>query len=447
MRRRALLLGLSVVLSGACEQARQSALPYETSTVERRDISVIVSAAGVVEPLTTVEVKSKASGEVLKIHVETGDIVEQNALLVEIDPRTARNHLAQAEAELKAARARLAIAESQMDRASRLLESGTYTETDHDQTVLEFANSEAEVVTGQVNVENARIALEDTSIRAPIAGTIIEKRVETGNVISSPTQDVGGGTLLLKMANLNQVRVRSLVDETDIGKIREGVPAEVTVSAFPNQPLPGEVLKIEPQAIEEQNVTMFAVLVTLENRGGLLRPGMNAEVEVSIASRDDVLSLPITAIRTDRDFASTASILGLSEATLRQQVGSSEAAESAGDPGDQAQPATITLGSRSLTLPAGTNADEVRRIAATSVTDYKFGGNFWVVLERDGKHLAVRVRTGITDLDYVEIVEGLAASDSALLLPSTHLYETQEQLQRFITRRVGGVPGISENRR
>jgi multidrug efflux pump subunit AcrA (membrane-fusion protein) len=264
-----------------------------------------------------------------------------------------------------------------------------------------------------VNVENARIALEDASIRAPIAGTIIEKRVETGNVISSPTQDVGGGTLLLKMADLDQVQVRSLVDETDIGKVREGVPAEVTVAAFPNQPLPGEVLKIEPQAIEEQNVTMFAVLVTLENRGRLLRPGMNAEVEVSIASRDDVLSLPITAIRTDRDFASTASILGLSEATLRQQVGS------------------------------GVNADEVRR----SVTDYKFGGNFWVVLARDGKHLAVPVRTGITDLDYVEIVEGLAASDSALLLPSTHLYETQEQLQRFITRRVGGVPGISENRR
>jgi HlyD family secretion protein len=422
---RALLLWLCVALGG-CEPAAKPGPAYGTAIVERRDISVIVSAAGVVEPLTTVEVKSKASGEVLKIHAETGDIVEQYALLVEIDPRTARNRLAQAEAGLKAARAHLTIAKSQMDRASRLLDSGTYTEADHDQAFLVLANSEAEVVTAQVNVENARISLEDASIRAPIGGTIIEKRVETGNVISSPTQDVGGGTLLLKMADLNRVQVRALVDETDIGKVREGVPAKVTVAAFPNQPFPGEVLKIEPQAIEEQNVTMFAVLVTLANRGGLLRPGMNAEVEVSIASRSDVLSLPITAIRTDRDFASTASILALSETTLRQQVDSSEAAVSAGRGGEG----------------TGAGARE-----GTSETGYEFGGDFWVVLEHDGRYRAVRVRTGITDLDHVEIVDGVEVADSALLLPSTHLYETQEQLQRYATRRAGGVPGISEKRR
>jgi HlyD family secretion protein len=224
--------------------------------------------------------------------------------------------------------------------------------------------------------------------------------------------------------------VRALVDETDIGKVREGVPAKVTVAAFPNQPFPGEVLKIEPQAIEEQNVTMFAVLVTLANRGGLLRPGMNAEVEVSIASRSDVLSLPITAIRTDRDFASTASILALSEATLRQQVDSSEAAVGAGRGGEG--------------TGEGTGAGPRE---GTSETDYEFGGDFWVVLEHDGRYRAVRVRTGITDLDHVEIVDGIEVADSALLLPSTHLYETQEQLQRYATRRAGGVPGISEKRR
>lgn len=419
MRARALLLGLCTALATACVQGSESVPVYETASVERRDISVTVSAAGVVEPLTTVEVKSKASGEVLRIVAETGDVIEQDALLVEIDPRTARNRLAQAEAELKAAQARLAIAESQMNRASRLLESGTYTEIDYEQSLLEFANSKAEVVTGQVNVENARIALEDTSIRAPIAGTIIEKHVEVGNVISSPTQDVGGGTLLLKMADLDRVQVRSLVDETDIGKIRAGLPTEVTVAAFPNQPFSGQVLKIEPQAIVEQNVTMFAVLVTLENQGGSLKPGMNAEVEVSIASRNDVLAVPVMAIRTERDFEATASILALSEATLREQVGMDELVESAGDAAGKAVPGT----------------------------DYKFGGSFWVVSERDGQHVGVRVRTGITDLDYVEIVEGLAASDRALLLPSTHLYETQEQLQSYITRRVGGVPGLSRNRR
>ena len=85
--------------------------------------------------------------------------------------------------------------------------------------MLEFANAKAEVVRSQVAVENARIALDDTEVRAPVTGTIIEKNVEKGQVISSPTQDVGGGTELLKMADLRSVQVRALVDETDIGKI------------------------------------------------------------------------------------------------------------------------------------------------------------------------------------------------------------------------------------
>ena len=100
-----------------------------------------------------------------------------------------------------------------------------------------------------MELENTRIAMDDTEIRAPVSGTIIEKHVETGQVISSPTQDVGGGTLLLKMADLTSVQVRTLVDETDIGKISPGLGASVTVAAYPNQPFQGVVLKIEPQAI------------------------------------------------------------------------------------------------------------------------------------------------------------------------------------------------------
>ena len=88
--------------------------------------------------------------------------------------------------------------------------------------------------------QDARIAMDDTDVRAPIAGTIISKNVERGQVISSPTRDVGGGTVLLKMADLNLVQVRTLVDETDIGKVRPGARASVTVDAYPNQPFTGE---------------------------------------------------------------------------------------------------------------------------------------------------------------------------------------------------------------
>src|SRR5690606_30788974 len=130
---------------------------------------------------------------------------------------------------------------------------GIVIETEFETAELELANAEALVISRQVDLENAKIALDDTDIRAPISGIIIEKNVERGQVISSSTRDVGEGTILLKMADLSTVQVRTLVDETDIGKIRPGMPVTVRVAAFPNQPFSGEVLKIEPQAVVDQN--------------------------------------------------------------------------------------------------------------------------------------------------------------------------------------------------
>ncbi len=271
---------LAIILFAGCAQEDDIGPVYDTAGVERRTIEVAVSSAGIVEPLATVEVKSKASGEVLDLLVETGDTVSAGELMVSIDPRTVRNRFDQSEAELKAASSRLEIAETQKARVESLVGAGTLTQSDLEQSQLDLANAEAQVVTARVSVENARIAVDDTDIRAPIDGTVIFKPVEKGQVITSPTQDFSGGTMLLQMADLSAVQIRSLVDETDIGKIRPGMSASVSVAAYPNQPFPGEVIKIEPQAVVEQNVTMVAVLIAIQKRDGLLMPGMNAEVDV-----------------------------------------------------------------------------------------------------------------------------------------------------------------------
>jgi len=180
-----------VLLFGACESEPLKSLAplYDTAPVETRTIEVTVDAAGVIEPEITVEVKSKASGEILAMHAETGDVVDAGSLLVEIDQRTPRNRFAQAEAGLVAAKARRVIADTQMQRAKTLVESGTLTEADYEQSQLELANAQAEVIGMEVAVENERIAMDDTEIRAPITGTIIERSVEPGTVISSPTRD------------------------------------------------------------------------------------------------------------------------------------------------------------------------------------------------------------------------------------------------------------------
>lgn len=400
---------LSLLLAGACAEKEDIGPVYDTAGVSWRTLEVAVSSAGIVEPLATVEVKSKASGEVQGVHVETGDKVEEGSLVVSIDPRIVRNRLAQADAELKAAISRRDIAKTQKERVVSLVANGTLTQSDFEQATLDLANAEAQVVTSRVQVENARIAVDDTDIRAPISGTIIFKPVETGQVISSPTQDFSGGTLLLQMADLSEVQIRSLVDETDIGKIRPGMPAQVSVAAYPNQPFPGEVVKIEPQAVIEQNVTMFAVLVSIQNPDGLLLPGMNAEVEVSIVRADNVMTIPVMALRTRRDLDSTASILGRSVDDIKEALAGGE--------------------------------QEPRERGARAPTDYRFGGNFWVVLDTPDREIR-KVRTGVTDLDNVEIVSGLDESDRVLVLPSSHLLETQQDLQNFIKRRIRGVPGI-----
>ena len=201
---------LALGLTG-CEKPEEIVV-YESAPVVRRDIVVAVEAAGIIEPYLTVEVKSKASGEILSIQGETGDLVESGTALVRIDKRSPRNQLDQAAAELEAAKARRSIAEAQMRRSKTLFESRTINEVDYEQTTLEFANAKAEVIRSQVAVENARIALDDTEVKAPMTGTITEKLVEKGQVISSPSMDVGGGTLLLMMADLSSVQVNSLVD-------------------------------------------------------------------------------------------------------------------------------------------------------------------------------------------------------------------------------------------
>lgn len=416
-----LLLPVFLIGLSACADEEAVGPIYDVATAERRTIEVSVSSSGVVEPLAVVEVKSKASGEVLDVKVEVGDLVDAGTLLVSIDPRTVSNDLAQREAELKAALSRREIAQSQMERAESLLAKGTFTQIDLEQAALDLANSEADVVSGQVSVENARIAVDDTDVRAPITGTVIQKPVEMGQVISSPTRDVAGGSPLMQMADLSKVQIRALIDETDIGKIRPGMNAMISVAAYPNQPFPGDVIKIEPQAVIEQNVTMFAVLIAIDNSSGLLMPGMNAEVDVSIARSEDVVSVPIGALRTNRDIASTAGILGITEDTLRARLEPS---------------AELSGGRKELHREqAGGRRDGRQR----SQTDYRFGGNFWVVMNHSGD--VRKVRTGITDLDRVEIMDGLAESESVLILPSSHLVETQQELQNFINRRIG-VPGI-----
>ena len=242
--------------------------------------------------------------------------MEPGALLAEVDPRDVRNAFDQSQADLQVAQARAEISQAQLTRSEELLESGVISDQEHESRALDFANSRASVVRAETNFELAQLRLDDVIIRAPLAGTILEKNVEEGQVIQSASQNVSGGTTLVIMADLKFMQVRTLVDETDMGDIRAGMPATVTVEAYPQERFMGIVEKIEPQALVQQNVTMFPVIVQLDNDSGLLRPGMNAEVEIELAQESGVLLVPNNAVVTPEDVQPASVVLGLDTATI-----------------------------------------------------------------------------------------------------------------------------------
>ncbi|MFL5448816.1 MAG: efflux RND transporter periplasmic adaptor subunit [Gemmatimonadales bacterium] len=454
------LAALSATLAAAAffSSCKKEAPPvtYEAVPVERRDIVVSAQASGAIQPDTTVEVKSKASGEILQLSAETGQVVQRGAPLVRIDPRNARNALAQAQADLDVAKAKLTNATSQKQRADALYKSQSITEQEHEQALLDYADAKSQVVRSQVSVDNARIQLEDTDVRAPITGTILEKDVERGTVIASATSNVSGGTTLMKMANLNQVQVRALVDETDIGKLQPGQLASITVDAYPQHPFNGTVLKIEPQAQTEQNVTMFPVLIRIDNKEGLLRPGMNAEVEVHVGRRDDVLAVPNAALRTQRDVASAAQVLGLSPDDVQKQLtaarpGQSRDSASVRDSaagGDSAVHATLGASPTASGGTDGSSGPARRGFGGRSrgAQAQGVGSQYIVFVKRSGRPVPVGIRTGLTDMDYSEILSGLTASDSVLVLPSASLVQSQQDMRERFTRATGGgaVPGMQQ---
>jgi HlyD family secretion protein len=461
MRRRSVTLVLTAALAAAagCKKP-QPAVLYEPEPVSRRDIVVSAEANGSIQPIQIVAVKSRASGTILEMRAETGDMVHRGDTLVKVDRRDPTTAYNQAQADLEVAQAQAGNAAAQKKRADEMFAAGVLSEQDHDNANLTDANARAQLVRAQAGLQSALDALTDCNVLAPVDGTILVKNVEAGGVITSAVRDVSGGTVLLQMADLGTVEVQALVDETDIGKVQPGMPVVITVDAYPNRPFQGTVLKIEPQSTVSQNVTMFAVLVNIPNPEGLLRPGMNAEVAVQIGQRQNVLAIPTAALRTPRDVGSAAQVLGLEPKAVDRQLAMQDslsrmnpqpASRGAADPartgraveGGTVAPARAPAASAgAAAAPNGTH----RRFGEGN--NYQFGGSYIVFALRNGKPTPVRVTTGLTDMDFSEVVSGVTERDTVLLLPSASLVQQQADMRDRMQRFAGGaMPGMQQQAR
>ncbi|HEX6907549.1 MAG TPA: efflux RND transporter periplasmic adaptor subunit [Terriglobales bacterium] len=315
--------------------------PTKLAKVERGDLAKSVVATGKVEPITKVEIKSKASGIVKKLLVDAGDRVKKGQVLCELDREEIQAQVSSARAQLLASEAaeRGAVADlarakvdaegpdvpllkRAYERALRMAKEGVVSQSSLDdaQKNYELALNKQNVAKAQVLVLSAKekqagaqveqdkanlAQLEEqlsyTTITSPIDGVVLSRDVEMGDAVSSILVLGSSATLIMTLGDTSQVYVKGKVDESDIGKVYLGQPARIKVESFKDKTFHGQVTKIAPMGVEKDNVTTFEVRVSINNPGGELKANMTANAEVILEEHKNVLQIPEGALIYDKD--------------------------------------------------------------------------------------------------------------------------------------------------
>jgi HlyD family secretion protein len=313
--------------------------PSRLATAERGAMVRSVVATGKVEPVTKVEIKSKANGIIEKLLVVVDQLVEPGQILAELDKENLTARLREARANLQAAEAAHAGAQAQLEknqieaeapdvafarrnvqRSEQLFEQKLVSQSSLDEarSLLEQAENRQRAAAGQLvvararvveatanvaqaraNVERAEEELANSTIRAPIRGTVLTRDVEVGSPVSSILNLGANATLVMTLGDIQRVFVRGKVDEADIGEVRLGQKARITTETFRERVFEGRVTQISPIGVEKDNVTTFAVEVSIDNPGKELKANMTANAEIVLEQLPESLILPEGAVTYD----------------------------------------------------------------------------------------------------------------------------------------------------
>ncbi|MCK6554171.1 efflux RND transporter periplasmic adaptor subunit [Candidatus Binatia bacterium] len=281
---------------------------YTFETVDRGPIAAVVTATGTVNPVTTVQVGTYVSGPIRDIDVDFNSPVRKGQRVAKIDPapfvvkvERAEANLANARARIDKARADLALKQLTFDRNLGLRAKNLISQQDVDtarsnldQARAQLALEEAGVKQAQADLDEARINLAYTDITSPVDGVVVSRNVDVGQTVAASFQTP---TLFLIAEDLTRMQVNASVSESDIGTIHSDQQATFAVDAYPGKPFAGTVTQVRNAPITVQNVVTYDVIVEVDNTGMELKPGMTANVTIVTAERDDVLRVPLRALR------------------------------------------------------------------------------------------------------------------------------------------------------
>ena len=335
------VLIIVVVVLVAATRGSTKIDPSKLAKVERGDLAKSVVATGKIEPITNVEVKSKASGIVQKLLVDYGDRVQKGQILAELDKEQILAQVNQQKASLQAAEAAAHAADADLqhakvdaegpdipmlkrayERAQKMAKDGVVSDStlDDAQKNYEMAVNKQEL--GRANVVSATSKLKqaeaqvaqasaqldekqkeflNSTIVSPIDGVVLSRDVEVGSAVSSILVLGSSATLVMTLGDIREVYVKGKVDESDIGKVYLGQPARIKVESYKDKTFSGKVTKISPMGVEKDNVTTFEVRVSIDNSSGELKSQMTANAEVLLEEHKGILMVPEGALIYDKD--------------------------------------------------------------------------------------------------------------------------------------------------
>lgn len=291
----AVIIGVLVAL-GWFGPWRAKAKPaqYREAAVSRGPIQSQVSATGTLNPVDQVEVGSQVSGTLAKVNVDYNDRVRQGQVLAQIEPSLFRAALSEANAAIEKARVQLADGERGLKRAKELVAQGLISNTDLETAQATVDSRRADLSQAQASAERARVNMANTTITAPISGTVISRNIDVGQTVAASLQ---APNLFTLARDLTEMELESRVDEADIGQVEDGMPISFTVDAYPDRVFEGHVRQIRAEPITEAGVVSYIVVSRVPNMDSKLLPGMTANVTIVSASRPDALKLPNAALR------------------------------------------------------------------------------------------------------------------------------------------------------
>lgn len=354
-RKRLIWMGVLAVLLGGAAYGVHAALkpdnkidPSKIASVDRGSIARSVVATGKIEPRSTVEVKSKASGIVKKLYVDYSNYVHQGQILAELDKENLEAAVREGKANLQAAQAAeesamaslernkvdaegpdMPFLKLAMERARELHKQGLIAKNSvedaekgyqmalnkQSSAIHNLSVSRAEITKAKAMVAQATAALEradqdlrNSTIVSPIDGLVLSKNVEVGNAVSSILVLGSQATLLFTLGDISDVFVRGKVDQADIGKVYLTQLTRITVESFRDKKFEGKVYQISPLGVEKENVTTFEVKVSIANPGRELKAQMSANAEIILEEKPNVLLVPEAAIIYDKDRKATVEV-------------------------------------------------------------------------------------------------------------------------------------------